>query len=87
MRWGVLEQTFLSEVKIGTLGTFEQSPYLLHSYKNITGTLQGFSEHYHASMDLFTCGAKNFLCALFGLAIALLRWLPRCYKDDRDLFF
>jgi len=45
MRWGVLEQTFLSKVKIGTLGTFVQSPYLLHSYKNITGTLQAKLEH------------------------------------------
>ena len=63
LRWGVLEQTFLSEVKIGTLGTFEQSPYLLHSYKNITGTLQEKLEHYHARMVLFTRGTKNFLCA------------------------
>jgi hypothetical protein len=77
MRRGVLEQTFLSEVKVRTLGTFEQSPCLLHSYKNITGTLPQKLEHYHAKMDLFTRGAKDFVCALFGLANALRQRLLR----------
>lgn len=77
MRRGVLEQTFLSDIKIGTLGTFEQSPCLLHSYKNITGTLPPKLEHYHAKMDLFTRGAKDFVCALFELANALRQRLLR----------
>ena len=47
MRWGVLEQTFLSEVKIGTLE---------HSYKAyktyiLTRTLQ---EHYKENRNITT---------------------------------
>lgn len=72
MRGGSFDSTFLSEVKIGTLRTLEQSPSNGHSYKNITGTLPTKLEQYDTQSESS--------CLASTLAQGLLRW----NKDDRD---
>ena len=77
MRRGVLEQTFLSDIKIGTLGTFEQSPCLLHSYKNITGTLPPKLEHYPQNWNITM---RRWICShvvLKILCVLCSDWLMR----------
>jgi hypothetical protein len=60
---GVSRFDFFERSKNSNIRTFVQSPCLLHSYKNITRTLQGKLEHYDA---LSICSLQKLSYGVFG---------------------